>query len=178
MFALRMTVGNVWTWGGVIKVEISELQDKLTGALIGLVRATEGNEHKVSSETNRIVIEGLFATTNMNCDQDFLLSLLAQVEVEKRRLVPRCYGCEKQCGRNDDYDMQKLWVADEDIRALKSLILLGIRDIAAHLHHTKKLNHSDSETNEIFYKALFAIGMDDWGVEDLLPLVIEVGKKI
>ena len=159
-------------------MEISELQDKLTGALIGLVRATEGNEHKVSSETNRIVVEGLLATADLNCDRDSLLSLLAQVEMEKRRLVPRCYGCEKQCGRNDDYDMQKLWAADENIRALKSLILLGIRDIAVHLHHTKKLNYNDSETNEIFYKALFAIGMDDWGMEELLPIALELGKKI
>lgn len=159
-------------------MEISELQDKLTGALIGLVRATEGNEHKVSSETNRIVVEGLFATANLNCNQDSLLSLLAQAEMEKRRLVPRCYGCEKQCGRNDDYDMQKLWTADENIRALKSLILVGIRDIAAYLNHTNMLNYNDSEINEIFYKALFAIGMDDWGIEDLFPVVIEVGKKI
>lgn len=81
-------------------------------------------------------------------------------------------------GRNDDYDMQKLWTADENIRALKSLILVGIRDIAAYLNHTNMLNYNDSEINEIFYKALFAIGMDDWGIEDLFPVVIEVGKKI
>ncbi len=31
--------------------------------------------------------------------------------------------------------MQKLWTAQEDIRSLKSLILFGIRGMAAYAHH-------------------------------------------
>lgn len=49
------------------KADTAEIQDKLTGNLIGLVRATEGNEHMVSDSTAAVIVEGLFATlTNKN----------------------------------------------------------------------------------------------------------------
>ena len=38
-------------------------------------------------------------------------------------------------GKNDNFDMQSLWEADEDVRSLKSLILFGIRGIAAYAYH-------------------------------------------
>ena len=38
------------------KADTAQLQDKLTGALIGLARATEGNENLVNSTTDRLVI--------------------------------------------------------------------------------------------------------------------------
>ena len=42
--------------------ETAKLQDRLTGALIGLARAIEGNEYKISATTDQLVIEGLFTT--------------------------------------------------------------------------------------------------------------------
>ena len=33
--------------------DIAKLQDELTGALIGLARATEGNEHLITPEINK-----------------------------------------------------------------------------------------------------------------------------
>ena len=38
------------------KADTAQLQDKLTGALIGLARATEGNENLVNSTTDRLVM--------------------------------------------------------------------------------------------------------------------------
>ena len=38
------------------KADTAELQDKLTGALIGLARATEGNEDLVAETTDQIVL--------------------------------------------------------------------------------------------------------------------------
>ena len=114
------------------KDDTAELQDRLTEALIGLARATDGNEHMLSASTADVVVEGLFATlTNVNFDNDALLDILDRVDAEKRKLVPECFKCAASCGRNNDYDMQKLWNAPEDIRSLKSLILFGIRGVAA-----------------------------------------------
>ena len=63
--------------------DTAALQDKLTGSLIGLARATEGNEHMLSDSTAAVVVEGLFATlTNVNFDNDALLALLDRVEIE------------------------------------------------------------------------------------------------
>ncbi len=159
------------------KADTAELQDRLTGALIGLARATDGNEHMLSASTADVVVEGLFATlTNVNFDNDALLAILDRVDAEKRKLVPECFKCAASCGRNNDYDMQKLWTAQEDIRSLKSLILFGIRGVAAYAYHAAVLGYRDETIHKFLYKALFAIGMDDWGMEELLPIVLEVGE--
>ena len=72
--------------------------------------------------------------------------------------------------------MQSLWQADEDIRSLKSLILFGIRGVAAYAYHAAVLGYTDKEINKFFYKALFAIGREDWGMDELLPIVMETGE--
>ena len=41
-------------------------------------------------------------------------------------------------------------------------------------YHAAVLGYTDKEVNRFFYKALLAIGMD-WGMEELLPIVMEVG---
>ena len=159
------------------KADTAQLQDRLTGALIGLARATEGNGHMVGDSTAAVTVEGLFATlTNVNFDNAALLALMDRVDAEKRKLVPECYKCASACGRNNDYNMQKLWNADEDIRSLKSLILFGIRGVAAYAYHAAVLGYKDEMIHQFLYKALFAIGTEDWGMEELLPIVLEVGE--
>ena len=159
------------------KADTAELQDKLTGALIGLARATEGNEALVTDTTDKVVMEGLFTTvTNVNFNNDTILELIHRVEEEKKKLVPNCYACTSSCGRNNNYDMTNLWTADEDTRSLRSLILFGIRGMAAYAYHAAVLGFTDSDVNHFFYKALFAVGRDDWGMDELLPIVMEVGE--
>ena len=159
------------------KADTAELQDQLTGALIGLARATEGNEALVNETTDRLVLEGLFTTiTNVNFNNETISALIKKIEAEKERLVPKCLCCSSACGRNDNYDMNELWNANEDIRSLKSLILFGIRGVAAYAYHADVLGYRDADVNQFFYKALFAIGMKDWGMDELLPIVLEVGE--
>ncbi len=152
------------------------LQDQLTGALIGLARAAEGNEDLITKETDRLILKGLFTTvTNVNFDDASILALMERVHAEKARLIPNCFGCAASCGRNDDYDMHSLWSADEDIRSLKSLILFGIRGIAAYAYHAAVLGYTDEDVNRFFYRALQTIGMD-LTMDELLPVVLETGK--
>ncbi len=153
------------------------LQDKLTGALIGLARAAENNEHLLAESTHQLFLEGLFATlTNVNFDQETFYRLLDWTEVEKRRLVGNCYSCACPCGRNEDYDLENLWNADEDSRSLRSLILFGIRGVAAYAYHAWVLGYKDDSIYAFIRKALFAVGRDDWGMDWLLPIVLEVGE--
>ena len=155
----------------------ARLQDELTGALIGLVRATEGNEQLVTEEMNQLVLEGLFTTiTNVNFNDETLKLLIDKIEDTKKKLVPNCFTCSDSCGRNNNFDMSTLWTTDEDIRSLKSLILFGIRGMAAYAYHASVLGYTDETISKFFYKALFAIGMKDWGMDKLLPIVLEVGK--
>ena len=155
----------------------ARLQDELTGALIGLARATEGNEQLVTEEMNQLVLEGLFTTiTNVNFNDETLKLLIDKIEDTKKKLVPNCFTCSDSCGRNNNFDMNTLWTTDEDIRSLKSLILFGIRGMAAYAYHASVLGYTDETISKFFYKALFAIGMKDWGMDKLLPIVLEVGE--
>ena len=155
----------------------ARLQDELTGALIGLARAAEGNEHLVNEEMNQLVLEGLFTTvTNVNFNDETLKILIYKIENAKKKLVPNCFTCSGSCGKNDNFDMNTLWTTDEDVRSLKSLILFGVRGMAAYAYHASVLGYTDETISKFFYKALFAIGMKDWGMDKLLPIVLEVGK--
>ena len=171
----RACTGNAGACGK--KADTAILQDKLTGALIGLARSIEGNEDLVMPETNKLIIESLFTTiTNVNFDNNKISYLIEKIRLEKERLVPLCSCCSSACGRNDDYDMNNLWIADEDIRSLKSLILFGIRGVAAYAYHALILGYEDNQINTFLHKALFTIGMESLTIEDLLPIVMQVGE--
>ncbi len=157
------------------QADTAQLQDKLTGALIGLARAAEGNVPGPSAD--KVIIEGLFTTvTNVNFNNETINALIDRVHEEKRRIVPDCESCGSPCGRTEDYDMKGIWEADEDIRSLKSLILFGIRGMAAYAYHAAVLGYTDKDVNKFFYKALFVIG-ENWKVDELLPVVMEVGEE-
>ncbi len=156
--------------------EVAKLQDELTGALIGLARATDQTPD-TNDGTWQLLIEGLFTTvTNVNFSETSIRALLARVHAEKQRLVPNCAACTAACGRTSDYDLAQLWNAQEDIRSLKSLILFGVRGMAAYAHHAMVLGYTDGDVNRFLAKALFAVG-EDWGMDELLPIVMEVGEK-
>lgn len=157
--------------------DTSNLQDRLTGSLIGIARAADGNEHLISNSTTALVVEALFATSaNVHSNNDDFHELLNRASEEKRKMVPDCFLCANPCGRTSNYDMNLLWNAQEDIRNLKCLILFGIRGMAAYVYRAALLGHHDEDVERFFYKALAVIGMDDWGTEDLLPVVMELGK--
>ncbi|WP_407398080.1 hydroxylamine reductase [Treponema sp.] len=166
-------VGNAGVCGK--KADTALLQDELTGALIGLARSTEGTTVPEES-TYKAIIEGLFTTiTNVSFDNAAIMNMIQKVRSEKQKLVPACSTCASPCGRNDEYDMKLLWNADEDIRSLKSLILFGIRGMAAYAYHADVLGYSDDEVNRFFCEALFKIGYEET-VENLLPTVLKVGE--
>lgn len=154
--------------------ETANLQDELTGALIGLARACENN--KKTKNTDQIIIEGLFTTiTNVNFNDDTLREMIQRVNEEKHIIVPDCSVCKNPCGNTDNYDMKRIWEADEDIRSLKSLILFGIRGMSAYAYHAKMLGYTDETVNQFFYKALCVISYD-FDMEHLLPVVMETGE--
>lgn len=159
------------------QTHIPELQDKLIGALIGLARATEGNDFMLTDATGAVTVEGLAATRDDgDFKRDALLTLLKRVEQEKRRLVPECFLCAASCGRTNDYDMANLRNGQPEIRTLKLRILQNIQDIAAGLIHAPVPGDRAKTVHAFLYKALFAIGREDWGREELLPIALEAER--
>jgi hydroxylamine reductase len=167
-FQCEQTAGGVGCRGraGVCgkSSDVAKLQDRLTGALIGLARSADGS--RSPKDAHRLMIRGLFTTvTNVNFNEKTITKLIDEVHAEK----------EKYASAQEDYDMEMVWNADEDIRSLKSLILFGIRGMAAYAYHAGVLGYSDDEVNAFFVKALKAIG-GDLGMDELLPIVLEVGQ--
>ena len=154
--------------------DVAKAQDELTGALIGLAK-TCGNNPK-TADTDRVIIEGLFTTlTNVSFNEETIRVMIERVEEEKNRIAPGCGTCVAKCGNTDNYDMEQIWNADEDIRSLKSLLLFGIRGVAAYAYHAMVLGYQSEEVNFFLYKALATLSMD-LGMEELLPVVLETGK--
>ena len=162
-----------------IRTNMTELplQAQLVGALIGIARAVDGNEHLISDSTDKIVREGLAAALpDTNLGSDSLSALIQRAEDERKKLIPHCYECAAPCGKNHNYDMRRLCTADEDICSLKLLILCGIRNMAVYACRAAALGRTDHEVNRFFYQALFAVGEEGFGTQELLPAAMKFGK--
>ena len=154
--------------------DVAKLQDELIGALIGLARASYG--HQTTASTHKAMIEGLFTTlTNVNFNEETILSQIETVRREREALIHGYSGCASPYDRSDEYDMTRLWTDDADIRSLKSLILFGLKGVAAYAYHALVLGYSDESLNNFFYEGLFAVG-EDWNMEQLMPVVMKVGE--
>lgn len=150
--------------------DVSNLQDALTKELIGLACAASGK--KPSDTAIKTMMEGLFATvTNVNFDETALNALIEKVNSEKDLL-----GTSSDLSCAEEQVPLKLWSADEDIRSLKSLILLGLRGMGAYAYHALLLGYSDDTVNSMMFTGLEAISKVEAEMNDLLPVVMEVGK--
>ncbi len=139
------------------KADTANLQDELTNTLIELANCGEKNE-----TNTELLIEGLFTTiTNVNFDNK---SIIAFTQKVKDRI-----NCDKT------FDINSVWTADEDIRSLKSLILFGLKGIAAYAHHARVLGYKNSDVDEFFYTALQDISKD-LSAEELTALVLKTGE--
>jgi len=173
-FQCEQTAGSVGCKGvqGVCgkKADTANLQDELTATLIGLARAAKGKE--LTDSTHRAVLSGLFTTvTNVNFFDEAVEEQITDVRTEWAKLFGGNIDLEAAKG----FDMTTLWQADEDIRSLKSLILFGLRGMAAYAYHAMVLGYTDERVNNFFYEGLRVIGQD-LGISELLPLTLKVGE--
>lgn len=151
---------------------VAELQDELTGALVPLARAAGCNGK--SDRAIHLMLKSLFTTiTNVNFNEETLGVLIKEVNDEKNKLIG---NKTNNCSGAENYDMNKLWHANEDIRSLKSLILFGLRGMGAYAYHAAVLGYTDEAVNEFFFEGMRAVGNDEFGQEELLPLVLKLGE--
>ncbi|NLN45927.1 MAG: hydroxylamine reductase [Clostridiaceae bacterium] len=145
------------------KADVSNGQDELTGALVGLARAADGQTPPRSAI--EVMLKGLFHTiTNVNFSVEDANALTREIHLEKNKL-----------GGAPDMPADTLWAGDEDIVSLRSTLLLGMRGMAAYAWHAYVLGHSDPEVDAWFFKGMKALGEDrDPGA--WLDLLMEFGQ--
>lgn len=147
------------------QADTSNFQDELTGALIGLANSVD--PVNVPKETVKLMYDALFATiTNVDFDSEHVKSVTNNILAAKT-MSPNA---------KPDYDMALLWEnPDEDIRSLKTLILLGIRGVAAYAAHAMALAYTDADIDARIIKQLQNISKD-LTVDQLIPEVMETGQ--
>ena len=152
---------------------ISNQFDVLLGQLIGLAKVTDGNEHLICPSCTELIAEVLDFIHSAGADAD-LAPYSQRIEEEKWSLVPDCRLCASPCGRHRAYDMAQLHSADPEIRDLKYLLLEGICKIAACLRRWSLLGKS-AALDRFLYTALIVVGLDDYSLQDLLPILRTLG---
>lgn len=153
------------------KPETAKYQDELIGALVALAKVVGD---KADANTYRMIAEGLFTTiTNVNFNDETIKARIKEVWDEIARVAPECdcAGCECPEAMN----MDDLWYGNEDIRSLKTLLLLGMKGMAAYAHHAMVLGYHDDAVNAFFVKGLKAMAEENDG-DALLALVMELGQ--
>ena len=139
------------------KPDTANLQDELTNAIIELANCGEKND-----TNTELLTDGLFTTiTNVNFDNDSISKFTEKV---KKNIT---------CGSK--FDIKSVWEADENIRSLKSLILFGLKGIAAYAHHARILGYKDPEVDDFFYTGLQSISKD-LSADELTALVLKTGE--
>ena len=129
------------------------MRDRLIGELIGLARATEGNEHLISDSSTAVIVEALATANTLNAE--LLEEMLGKVEAEKRKMVPNCFCCASPCGRNNACDLKMLQQEEPHTQALKNRILT-------------KLTQGVPKDPKDLYTALIAVG-----IQGIAPNILE-----
>lgn len=143
--------------------DVANLHDELTGALVGLARAVNNGQRTKTSD--QLMIDGLFTCiTNVNFDEASLKVFIEKIEAEKAAL-----------GGADNLRLIDVWTDNEDIRSLKTMLLLGMRGMAAYNRHANVLNYFDDEVTAWFYKGVAALG-ENHSVDEWLGLLMEFGQ--
>jgi len=150
------------------KENVANLQDGLTGRLITLAQAV--GAAGASKKTDDLIVDGLFtAITNVSFDDAAISALATRIDLA----IAEAGG---KANAPKPFDMNALWTAaDEDVRSLKSLLLFGMRGMAAYAHHAAALGKRDPEVYAFFYKGLSALASNA-GVPELLELNMEFGQ--
>lgn len=140
------------------KPEVANLQDKLLSSTVKLACL-----NKKSDKNTRLIEKALFTTvTNVNFDEKSIEKLTQEIN--------------KEINEEINFDIQDIWKDENlDIRSLKSLILFGLKGIAAYSYHARILNFSDKNIDNYFYEALSALKNEN-SQDKLLKLVLKTGE--
>lgn len=177
-FQCEQTAGCISCTGtaGVCGKQAStaNMQDEVTGALVGLAQTVRaaGAGAEARRAADDLAMEGLFATlTNVDFDDVALADLRARIHAE-RDAVAAAAGIEAA----PDYGLAALWNAPEDVRSLKSLVLFGLRGLAAYAYHAAALGYRDDAVSSFLHEGLAALADAEAGADVLLPLALKVGE--
>ncbi len=168
----------------------SDLMDLLVYALQGLSIYAEKAD-SLDKKYGVFTCQALFSTiTNANFDEDRIADLIKKALVLRDEVKGKVQISEEglhdsavwSAETKEDFIKKSLEVSplsysdNEDIRSLKSLLLYGLKGIAAYTDHASVLGQYDESIFSFMYKGLAAIANNS-SADELTGLVLEAGEN-
>ncbi|NTW68458.1 MAG: hydroxylamine reductase [Chlorobiaceae bacterium] len=165
----------------------AKLQDVLVYATEGLALAAEKQQGSVSRKVGQLISESLFVTvTNTNFDEEAIVAQIRKTlalrdELKATLAVQPEHDAARWTGNTRDEFFAKAEAAgieslsaNEDLQSLKSLVLYGIKGLAAYTDHAAVLGYHDDDIYLFYIKVLAAL-TKDLSADELTALVLETG---
>ena len=133
---------------------------KLMGVLVGIARATDGNEHLITPELTAFVAAAM--ALDEDAEEQELNSWIQRALEAKRNLVPNCFLCDNPCGRTSDLDPAQLDQESNAVKEAKRTLFALARKAAA---------SGAADSSFLLYDVLYLLGMEMDTTEYLLPVI-------
>ncbi|WP_199711439.1 hydroxylamine reductase [Prosthecochloris sp. ZM_2] len=166
----------------------AKLQDTLVYTLQGIARCAEVSGKPLSPEHGRLMSEALFVTvTNTNFDDEAISTKIREMLALRDELKGSLenlpdHDSVRWNGETKEEFIRKAETSGiealsehEDLRSLKSLILYGLKGLAAYTDHAAVLGYADEAIYEFYVTALAAL-TKDLDADALLGLTMETGN--
>lgn len=170
---------------------VAGLQDFLIWATKKLsIVTTSMREHgmKVTKEVNHLVTTNLFVTiTNANFDPDAIekkntltletiAALRKEAKLEADAEIDALIGADTSARLAKALTIGILQTKDEDKRALKELIIYGLKGLCAYMKHANILKHENEEVDVFIQKTLSVLIDEALSVDELVALTLKTGE--
>ena len=169
---------------------VAGLQDFLIWATKKLSVVTSYmREHgmKVTKEVNHLVTTNLFVTiTNANFDPDAIekkntltletiAALRKEAKLEADAEIDALIGADTSARLAKALTIGILQTKDEDKRALKELIIYGLKGLCAYMKHANILKHENEEVDAFIQKTLSVLIDEALSIDELVTLTLKTG---
>ncbi|MFH1957253.1 MAG: hydroxylamine reductase [bacterium] len=166
----------------------ANLQDLLIYILQGIALYAENLKSNLDKENGVFICQALFSTiTNANFDEDRIAELIIKaVRIRDELKADSDEAVEHDAAKWTADSKEKFkekasrigilsYSKNEDIRSLKSLLLYGMKGIAAYTDHAAMLDHYNEKIFSFLIKGLAAL-TKDLSEDELTGLVLEAGE--
>ncbi|NTU91297.1 MAG: hydroxylamine reductase [Chlorobiaceae bacterium] len=165
----------------------AKLQDTLVYAVEGVALCAAEFSGTLDRKYGQFISESLFVTvTNTNFDDDAIVERIRRTLALRDEIkaltgkIPAHDAATWTGNTRDEFVVKAMTTGidsfseNPDLRSLKSLILYGLKGIAAYTDHAAVLGYHDDDVYAFYIKALAAI-TSDLTADELLAIVMETG---
>lgn len=153
--------------------------DRIISVLVGLAGAC-GNNPK-TPDTDSLIMRALaFPVLCPEADEEGLAEVVDGLYAEKHAIAPGCAECAFPCGNTSDYDMGRIYGAEEEIQDIKLRIISSLQNLAAYACRSREQGENVELDGDFLCRAISYIGFDleREPLQGLLEEIESTGKKI